>query len=67
VGLLSKDLLESKVRLCIDDVHSFYTKVHLRVGDSNVKSSFLPGIFLSNPGKETGDFNCERSAFTIEI
>jgi hypothetical protein len=51
MGLLSKDLLESKVRLCIDDVHSFYTKVHLRVGDSNVKTSFLAGIILSQKGK----------------
>jgi hypothetical protein len=53
MGLLSKDLLESKVRLCIDDVHSFYTKVHLRVDDSNVKSSFLAGIFLSQKRKYT--------------
>jgi hypothetical protein len=53
VRLLSKDLLESKVRLCIYDVHPFYTKVQLRVCDSNVKSSFLAGIILFDPGKET--------------
>jgi hypothetical protein len=54
VGLLSKDLFESKVRLCVDDVHSFYTKVYFRGGGFKVKSSFLAGIFLFDTGKVTG-------------